>query len=127
MPKARSVVPLERIERTILVVHGQKVMLDVELAAGYGVETRALVQAVKRNPDRFPPDSMFQLSRDASEACLKSQSVTSKGRGRRGPRPSAAASVAGGKGNARLSVGGAMRALGLEPRTHGLKGRCSTD
>jgi len=50
----RSLVPVERIERAILVFRGHKVMLDEDLADLYGVETRALVQATKRNADRFP-------------------------------------------------------------------------
>jgi hypothetical protein len=57
-------------------------MLDEDLANLYGVETRALVQAVKRNLDRFPADFMFQLSPDEAES-LRSQIVTSKGRGGR--------------------------------------------
>jgi hypothetical protein len=54
----------ERIETKILLLRGQKVLLDRDLAQLYGVETRALNQAVRRNPDRFPPDFMFALSRD---------------------------------------------------------------
>ena len=58
-------------------------LLDEDLAALYGVETRSLVQAVKRNPERFPPDFMFELSA-AEWAALRSQTVTSKpGRGGR--------------------------------------------
>jgi ORF6N domain-containing protein len=56
-------VPIERIEKRILLVRGRKVLIDADLAALYGVETRALNQAVKRNAERFPPDFMFQLSR----------------------------------------------------------------
>ena len=56
-------VPIERIEKRILLVRGHKVHIDADLAALYGVETRALNQAVKRNAERFPPDFMFQLSR----------------------------------------------------------------
>ena len=54
--------PLERIESRILLLRGRKVLLDSDLAALYGVQTRALNQAVKRNVERFPPDFMFQLS-----------------------------------------------------------------
>ena len=54
-------IPVERIERAILFLRGHKIMLDSDLAALYGVETRVLVQAVKRNPERFPKDFMFQL------------------------------------------------------------------
>lgn len=56
-----SVVPAERIEHSILLIRGQKVMLDSDLAALYAVETRTLVQAVHRNLERFPADFMFQL------------------------------------------------------------------
>ena len=62
--KARSLIPLERIERSILLIRGQKVMLDRDLAKLYGVETRALNQAVRRNIDRFPEDFMFRLTRE---------------------------------------------------------------
>jgi hypothetical protein len=57
-------------------------MVDEDLAGLYGVETRALLQQVRRNIDRFPGDFMFQLSREEAEA-LRSQSATSKGRGGR--------------------------------------------
>jgi len=57
-------IPVERIEKAILLVRGQKVMLDRDLAVLYGVETRALNQAVQRNRDRFPDDFMLALTRD---------------------------------------------------------------
>jgi hypothetical protein len=73
----------ERVGQFILVIRRQRVLLDEGLAALYGVETRSLVQAVKRNLERFPPDFMFELSA-AEWAALRSQSVTSKpGRGGR--------------------------------------------
>jgi hypothetical protein len=59
MAKDKSLVPVERIERSILLIRGQKVMLDRDLAQLYGVETRVLNQAVRRNIDRFPEDFMF--------------------------------------------------------------------
>ena len=62
-----SLIPAEKIEGAILLIRGQKVILDRDLAALYGVETRVLVQAVKRNLRRFPHDFMFQLSRDELE------------------------------------------------------------
>ena len=71
-----SIVPMERIERAILLIRGQKVMLDRDLAELYGVEPRVLNQAVKRHATRFPGDFMFQLTRQ-EVANLKSQSVTS--------------------------------------------------
>lgn len=64
MSEDRSFVPLERIERSILLIRGQKVMLDRDLAQLYGVETRTLNQAVRRNIDRFPEDFMFRLTRE---------------------------------------------------------------
>lgn len=54
--------PVERIERSILLLRGEKVMLDADLATLYGVETGALNRAVRRNLDRFPRDFMFQLT-----------------------------------------------------------------
>jgi hypothetical protein len=71
-----SVVPAQRIERAIIRLRGMNVMLDEDLAVLYGVETRVLVQAVKRNIVRFPSDFMLQLSADEL-ALLKSQSVIS--------------------------------------------------
>jgi hypothetical protein len=63
MPAKTGIVPLERVERVILVVRGQKVLLDRDLATLYGVETRVLNQAVRRNIERFPADFMVKLSR----------------------------------------------------------------
>src|SRR3990172_1117390 len=60
----RNTVPMERIRQAILFVRGSKVMLDRDLAILYGVETRVLNQAVKRNRDRFPDDFMFELTRE---------------------------------------------------------------
>jgi hypothetical protein len=77
-----SLIPLERIERAILFVRDEKVMLDAELAQIYGVTTKALNQAVKRNLSRFPPDFMFRLSGEEF-AHLRSQSVTSSAHGGR--------------------------------------------
>jgi hypothetical protein len=77
MARSKSVVPVENISRAIVVLRSQRLLLDAELAALYGVETRALVQAVKRNRTRFPEDFMFQLS-TTEGAALRSQSVISK-------------------------------------------------
>ncbi len=82
MSKALLRIPVEQVENAILLVRGEKVILDSDLAALYDVETRSLVQAVKRNSERFPSDFMFQLSRKESDS-LRSQSVISKGRGGR--------------------------------------------
>lgn len=76
MPENRSLIPAERIERSILLIRGQKVLLSSDLAALYGVEPRALIQAVKRNIERFPDDFMFQLDKDELNF-LKSQNVMS--------------------------------------------------
>ncbi len=77
----QNLVPLERIERAILVLRGHKVMLDSDLATLYAVETKVLNQAISRNIERFPEDFMFQLT-EAEAAFLRSQTVTLKtGRG----------------------------------------------
>jgi hypothetical protein len=81
--KTAALVPVERITDSILILRGHKVLLDANLATLYGVPTGALVQAVKRNIDRFPEDFMFQLT--AGEwAALRSQFVIpNDGRGGR--------------------------------------------
>lgn len=80
--RSASLVPAERIQRCIYMIRGRKVMLDSDLAELYGVQTKVLLQAVKRNIERFPADFMFQLS--ASEfKILRSQIVTSSWGGRR--------------------------------------------
>lgn len=68
-------VPQERIERCILLIRGQKVILSGELAILYGVETKKMLQAVKRNITRFPEDFMFQLTKPEANS-LRSQIVT---------------------------------------------------
>jgi hypothetical protein len=92
-----GLVPVERIEQAILLIRGHKVMLDADLAVLYGVETKALNRAVKRNIERFPDDFMFQLTEDEvailrrqfgtsnseGTSALRSQFGTSKGRGGR--------------------------------------------
>jgi hypothetical protein len=72
-----ALLPIERIENRILHLRGQKVLLDADLATLYGVETRVLNQAVKRNLERFPADFMFQLSAKEFEN-WRSQLVMSK-------------------------------------------------
>ena len=73
---------VERIERVILVIRGQKVMLDSDLAKLYGVETKTLNRAVRRNHDRFPADFMFQVTAEEA-ANLRCQIGTSSYGGRR--------------------------------------------
>ena len=85
MHEDMGLVPVERIERSILLIRGHKVMLSTDLAELYGVEPRILVQAVKRNITRFPQDFMFQLSKEEFSN-LKSQIVISSWGGlRRAP------------------------------------------
>jgi len=88
--KKTSIIPAERIERAIYFLRGQKVMLSTHLAALYGVEARVLVQAVRRNLERFPKDFMFQLTR-TEFANLKSQIVISSWGGLRRAAPYALA------------------------------------
>ena len=62
MANNRLGIPMERIDRSILMIRGQKVMLDADLANLYGVTTKRLNEQVKRNRSRFPSDFMFQLT-----------------------------------------------------------------
>jgi len=64
------------IEKRIFILRGERIMLSFDIAALYGIEPKALVQAVKRNIDRFPEDFMFQLTAEEFQN-LKSQIVTS--------------------------------------------------
>lgn len=75
-PRRALAIPGEQIDACILLVRGQRVILDRVLAALYGVTTKALNQAVKRNRRRFPADFMVQLSWDETEALPRSQTVT---------------------------------------------------
>jgi ORF6N domain len=63
MKKSLVNVPLERVEKAILSMRGERIILDADLAELYGVENRALIQAVKRNANRFPKDFVFQLTK----------------------------------------------------------------
>ncbi len=74
--------PIELIASKIYLIRGIKVMLDSDLAELYGVETRSLIQAVKRNMERFPSDFMLQLTKEEFDS-LRSQFVISKGKGGR--------------------------------------------
>jgi len=80
MPKKaiqKSALPTETIASKIYLVRSQKVMLDRDLAELYGVQTRVLKQAVRRNISRFPPDFMFELTNEEQKS-LRSQIVTLK-------------------------------------------------
>lgn len=86
MAERRSIVSSRRIAEAILWIRGHRVIIDEDLASLYAVETRVLIQAVKRNPARFPADFMFQLT-TAEFSRLRSQFVISKGSGGRRHRP----------------------------------------
>ena len=81
----KALLPMEVIERKILLIRGQKVMLDSDLAELYGVETSNLNKAVKRNIDRFPEDFMLQLTKEEADS-LRFQIGMSKTEGRGGRR-----------------------------------------
>jgi len=86
MKESKSLIPRERIEQRIFVLRSERVMLSTDLARLYQVAPRVLVQSVKRNAERFPPDFMFQLgSREFH--ILKSQIVTSSWGGLRRAAP----------------------------------------
>ena len=85
MDKGVELVPPERIERSILLIRGHKVILDADLAALYGVETKQLIQAVKRNLPRFPDDFMFQLNEEEFENLRFHFGTSSQWGGRRYP------------------------------------------
>ena len=85
MAKQSSLVPVERIEKAILVIRGEKVILDEDLARLYGVPTMRLNEQVSRNLDRFPSDFMFRLNKEEFQF-LKSQFAISKKSGRGGRR-----------------------------------------
>ncbi len=77
--KVSNLILVERIEKAIFLIRGEKVMLDRDLADLYGVPTKAFNQAVKRHKERFPPDFMFQLTEQEAQGALsRSQSVTLK-------------------------------------------------
>ena len=64
MAKIKSVIKLGAIQQRILLIRGEKVIVDADLAEAYGVTTKALNQAIRRNADRFPPDFMFRLTKE---------------------------------------------------------------
>lgn len=74
MATKQSIVPVERVELSIFEVRGKKVIVDVDLAAIYGVPTKQLNQAIKRNAERFPADFMFKLTAEEAEAWQRSRS-----------------------------------------------------
>jgi hypothetical protein len=82
----KSIIPIEYIENKILLIRGQKVMLDRDLAELYGVATMHLNQAVSRNKDRFPDDFMFQLNHEEFENLISQIGISSWGGTRKPPR-----------------------------------------
>ena len=83
MTTSKALIPIERIEKLIYLIHGHKVMLDTDLAELYDVETRILVRNVKRNIDRFPRDFMFQLTKKEDELLRSQIGISKQGRGGR--------------------------------------------
>ncbi|MEK6672781.1 MAG: ORF6N domain-containing protein, partial [Nitrospirota bacterium] len=79
----KAIIPVEIIEKKILLIRGEKVMLDADIAELYGVETKMLVRAVKRNIDRFPSDFMIQLNRKEFENLRFQFGASSRWGGRR--------------------------------------------
>ena len=95
MNEIDSIIPVERIEQAIYLIRGQKVMIDAYLSSLYGVDTKGLLRAVKRNMARFPEDFMFQLTQE-EVARLRYQFGTSNGRGGRRYLPYAFTEQGGG-------------------------------
>ncbi|MET0533260.1 MAG: ORF6N domain-containing protein [Steroidobacter sp.] len=85
--KSTALVPIERIARSILILRGQRVLLDAELAALYGVTTARLNQQVRRNIRRFPGDFMFQLTTEEHTALMLQNATSKPGRGGRRKPP----------------------------------------
>ena len=76
----KSAPVLREAERRILLLRGQNIILDFDLAALYGVETRALKQAVRRNLDRFPADFMFELTASESKTPVSQTVIPTRGK-----------------------------------------------
>ena len=87
MSNDKALVPVERIERLIYLIRGQKVMLDSDLAGIYGVSTARLNQQVSRNQERFPKDFAFQLTKEEFEALMLQIATSKQGRGGRRKLP----------------------------------------
>ena len=77
-----DIILYEKIRNKIIILRGEQCILDKDIAELYGVKTKVLIQAIKRNTERFPGDFMFQLSNEEYES-LRSQIVTSSWGGRR--------------------------------------------
>ena len=82
-----DIIPIERIEKSIYLIRGQKVILDSDLASIYGVPTYRFNEAVKRNKGRFPDDFMFQLKRKEVDILISQNAMSKSGRGGRRSLP----------------------------------------
>ncbi|MBI3830880.1 MAG: ORF6N domain-containing protein [Planctomycetes bacterium] len=78
MPKTTAIIPTEKIERSILLIRGHKVMLDRDLAALYKVKAIALRQQVRRNQERFPDDFMFRLTLKEADLLVSQNVIPSR-------------------------------------------------
>jgi leucyl aminopeptidase len=87
MSKALAAIPVKRVEQAILLIRGEKVILDSDLARLYGVSTTRLNQQVNRNLDRFPDDFMFRLTLDEFNSLMLQNATSKKGRGGRRKLP----------------------------------------
>jgi hypothetical protein len=67
MTKSKAIMKVGQIQQRILLVRGEKVIIDADLAEAYGVSTKALNQAIRRNADRFPSDFMFRLTKEEKQ------------------------------------------------------------
>lgn len=72
MAKSKALVKVGKIKQSILLIRGEKVIIDADLAEAYGVTTKALNQAIRRNADRFPPDFMFRLTKEEKQEVVTS-------------------------------------------------------
>jgi len=87
MADKKLMIPAERIENIILLIRGQKVILDSDLARIYGIQTFRLNEAVKRNKDRFPEDFLFQLTKREYQTLISQNAISKPGRGGRRSLP----------------------------------------
>ena len=87
MPDKDSIIPIERVEQCIYVIRGQKVILDADLARIYGVSTARLNQQVRRNRKKFPPDFVFELTREEFDNLMLHFATSSSGYGGRRKLP----------------------------------------
>jgi hypothetical protein len=87
MSDDKALVPVERIEKLIYLIRGQKVMLDSDLAEIYGIPTHRLNEQVRRNLSRFPADFAFQLTRQEFTTLISQIAISKKGRGGRRTMP----------------------------------------